>query len=52
MDWSSQLTSTKTAPLIAEIDDGDQPSKFVPDWLDVVDDVSEDESWTGVNLAR
>ena len=38
--------------LIAEIDDGDQPSKFVPDWLDVVDDVSEDESWTGVNLAR
>ncbi len=38
--------------LIAEIDDGDQPSTFVPAWLDVVDDVSEDESWTGVNLAR
>ncbi len=38
--------------LIAEIDDGNQPSTFVPAWLDVVDDVSEDESWTGVNLAR
>lgn len=38
--------------LIAEIDDRDQPSKFIPEWLDVVDDVSSDESWTGVNLAR
>lgn len=38
--------------LIAEIDDGDQPSKVVPDWLNVLDDVSDDESWTGVNLAR
>lgn len=38
--------------LIAEIDDGDQPSAFVPDWLDVIDDVSDDETWTGVQLAR
>ena len=38
--------------LIAEIDDGDQPSAFVPEWLDVVADVSDDESWTGVRLAR
>lgn len=38
--------------LIAEIDDGDQPSGFVPEWLDVVADVSDDESWTGVRLAR
>lgn len=37
--------------LIAEIDDRDQPSEFIPDWLDVVDDVSDDESWTGVSLA-
>jgi CYTH domain-containing protein len=38
--------------LIAEIDDGDQPSGFVPEWLDVVADVSDDENWTGVRLAR
>ena len=38
--------------LIAEIDDGDQPSAFVPDWLDVVDDVTHDEAWTGARLAR
>ena len=38
--------------LIAEIDDGEQPSTFVPDWLDVVDDVTHDEAWTGARLAR
>ena len=38
--------------LIAEIDDRDQPSHFVPDWLNVVEDVSDDERWTGVRLAR
>jgi len=38
--------------LVAEIDDGDHPSQVVPDWLDVVGDVSQDEAWTGVRLAR
>lgn len=38
--------------LIAEIDDRDQPSGFVPEWLDVVRDVSNDEAWTGAGLAR
>ena len=38
--------------LIAEIDDGDRPSQDVPDWLDVVADVSDDERWTGSQLAR
>ena len=38
--------------LVAEIDDGDQPSDVVPDWLDVVEDVTTDESWTGARLAR
>jgi CYTH domain-containing protein len=38
--------------LIAEIDDGDQPSDFVPEWLDVVDDVTADEAWTGARLAH
>jgi len=38
--------------LVAEIDDGDQPSKPVPDWLDIIEDVSDDERWTGGGLAR
>lgn len=38
--------------LIAEIDDRDQPSELVPAWLDVVEDVSKDEAWTGAGLAR
>ena len=38
--------------LIAEIDDRDEPSNLVPEWLDVVDDVSGEEAWTGVSLAR
>lgn len=38
--------------LIAEIDDRDRPAEPVPDWLDVLQDVSDDESRTGMGLAR
>ncbi|WP_435741680.1 hypothetical protein [Nocardioides sp. SYSU DS0663] len=38
--------------LVAEIDDGDEPSACLPDWLDVVRDVTDDESWTGGAIAR
>lgn len=38
--------------LIAEIDDHERPSRIVPDWLDVLEDVSTDERWTGAQLAR
>lgn len=38
--------------LIAEIDDGDQPVTVVPGWLDIIEDVSDDERWTGAALAR
>jgi len=38
--------------LVAEIDDGDRPSQFIPDWLDIIEDVTEDERWTGASLAR
>jgi CYTH domain-containing protein len=38
--------------LLAEIDDGDHPSGLVPAWLDVVEEVSDDERWTGASLAR
>jgi hypothetical protein len=38
--------------LVAEIDDGEEPSDFVPDWLDILEDVSSDDAWTGARLAR
>lgn len=38
--------------LLAEIDDGDAPSDWVPEWLDVIEDVTDDERWTGAALAR
>lgn len=36
---------------VTEIDDGDHPSQNVPDWLDVLEDVSDKERWTGSHLA-
>ena len=38
--------------LVAEIDDGDRPSDLVPGWLGATEDVTEDERWTGAQLAR
>lgn len=38
--------------LVAELDDRDDPSDRVPEWLDVVREVTEDEAWTGAGLAR
>lgn len=38
--------------IIAEIDDGENPSDLVPDWLTVIKDVSDDEQWTGSRLAE
>jgi len=38
--------------LLAEIDDGDATPAQVPEWLDVIEDVSSAEQWTGAALAR
>ncbi|MGG5257789.1 hypothetical protein [Phycicoccus avicenniae] len=38
--------------LVAEVDDGDSPPAPLPPWLEVLRDVSHDEAWTGVALAR
>jgi CYTH domain-containing protein len=38
--------------LLAEIDDGEGQPGPLPGWLDVVEDVSGDERWTGAALAR
>ncbi len=37
--------------LLAEIDDGDGAPCRVPDWLQVIRDVTTEEQWTGAKLA-
>ena len=50
--WVVAVDEHEDGALVAEIDDGDEPSDRVPDWLDVVRDVTRDEAWTGGGLAR
>jgi CYTH domain-containing protein len=50
--WQVAIDEHEDGTLIAEIDDRDEPSLLVPDWLDVVRDVTKDESWTGGGRAR
>lgn len=50
--WVVAVDEHDDGTLIAEIDDGDRPSGLIPDWLDVVRDVTHDEAWTGAGLAR
>jgi CYTH domain-containing protein len=37
--------------LLAEIDDGDSPPGAIPIWLEVLQDVTDDEAWTGASRA-
>lgn len=53
--WGQRLVAVdehEDGTLVAEIDDRDEPSDSLPDWLDVVRDVTDDEHWTGSALAR
>ena len=50
--WLVAVDEHEDGTLVAEIDDHDEPSDRVPDWLDVVSDVTRDEAWTGGRLAR
>jgi CYTH domain-containing protein len=50
--WAVAIDEHQDGTFIAEIDDRDQPSTAVPDWLDILEDVSDDERWTGISLAR
>lgn len=50
--WLVAIDEHEDGTLVAEIDDADKPSDALPGWLDVVSDVSNDESWTGAGLAR
>lgn len=38
--------------LVAEIDDADGEPTPLPPWLEIIQDVSGDEGWTGIALAR
>lgn len=38
--------------LLAEIDDGEESSTRTPEWLEIIEDVTDDERWTGARLAR
>ena len=38
--------------LVAEVDDADSAPGPGPTWLDVLQDVTRDEAWTGANRAR
>ncbi len=51
-DFLVAIDEHEDGTLVAEIDDGDHPSQNVPDWLDVLEDVSDQERWTGAHLAR
>ncbi len=42
----------KDGTIVAEIDDGENPSDLIPDWLSVLEDVSDEEQWTGARLAE
>ena len=50
--WHVAVDEHEDGTLLAEIDDADSPSMRVPEWLDVIRDVSDDESWTGAALAQ
>ena len=51
-EWLIAIDEHEDGTLVAEIDDRDEPSDLLPDWLDVVRDVTHDETWTGGGLAR
>ena len=50
--WRLAIDEHEDGTLVAEIDDGEEPSDRLPEWLDVVSDVTRDEAWTGGRLAR
>jgi len=50
--WVVAVDEHEDGTLVAEIDDGDEHSDLVPGWLDIAADVSDDEAWTGGQLAR
>lgn len=50
--WLVAVDEDEDGTLVAEIDDHEDPSDLVPDWLDVLREVTRDEAWTGGRLAH
>ena len=50
--WLVAIDEHDDGTLVAEIDDHEEPSDRVPDWLEVVKDVTRDEAWTGGRLSQ
>ena len=49
--WRIVVDEFEDGTLLAEIDDAHEHPRPVPDWLLVIEDVSDDERWTGHGLA-
>ena len=49
--WRVAVDEHPDGTLVAEIDDGDDPRTSVPAWLEVVREVTDDESFTGFGRA-
>ncbi len=49
--WLIAINEHEDGTLAAEIDDHDEPSDVVPEWLPILRDVSAEEAWTGGELA-
>ena len=50
--WLVAVDEHEDGTLVAEIDDHEDPSDRVPDWLEVLREVTRDEAWTGGHLAH
>jgi CYTH domain-containing protein len=50
--WTVAIDEHEDGTLVAEIDDRDDSSDQLPEWLEVVRDVTDDEAWTGARLAH
>ena len=51
-DWLVAVDEHEDGTLVAEVDDGDGPPRPLPEWLDVLREVTDDEAFTGAGMAR
>lgn len=51
--WNLAVDELGDGTLLAEVDVGDAPGRGeLPEWLDIITEVSDEEAWTGAALAR
>jgi CYTH domain-containing protein len=49
--WRVAVDEHEDGTLVAEIDDGESPGTDVPPWLEVIREVTDDETYTGAGRA-